>query len=68
MSNILQYKGYYTKIEFDSDDFILIGKIEGINDLVSFECDNIKNVKKVFKDAVDEYLEFCKEVGKNPDI
>ena len=65
--NILVYKGYHTKVEFDSEALILRGKIEGINDLVDFECDNIKDVEKEFHEAVDDYLEFCKEVGKTPD-
>lgn len=66
-NSILEYKGYHTKIEFDSEELVLRGKIEGISDLVNFECDNIKEVEKEFHEAVDEYLEFCKEVGKEPD-
>ena len=66
-NNILEYKGYHTKVEFDSEALILRGKIEGINDLVNFECDNLKDIEKEFHEAVDDYLEFCKEVGKTPD-
>ena len=36
MKNILEYRGYYTKIEFDADSKVLRGKIEGINDYVDF--------------------------------
>ncbi len=67
MNNIMEYKGYYTKIEFDSEEFILRGKIEEINDLVNFECDRIQDVEKEFHEAVEGYLEFCKKVGKEPD-
>lgn len=66
-NNILEYKGYHTKVEFNSEEFVLRGKIEGINDLVTFECDDIRNLEKEFHEAVDDYLEFCKEVGKEPD-
>ena len=66
-NNILEYKGYHTKIEFDSEGCVLRGKIEGINDLIAFECEDMKNVEKEFQDAVDDYLQFCKEVGKEPD-
>lgn len=66
-NNILEYKGYHTKVEFDSEEFVLRGKIEGINDFVNFECEDIKDVEKEFHEAVDDYLEFCKEVGKKPD-
>lgn len=65
--NILEYKGYHTSVEFDAEDCVLRGKIEGINDFVNFECVDIQNVEKEFHEAVDDYLEFCKEVGKEPD-
>ena len=38
---------------------------EGLKEL--FECENIKDIEKEFHEAVDDYLEFCKEVGKEPD-
>lgn len=66
-NNILEYKGYHTRIEFDTEEFVLRGKIEGINDLVNFECEDIKDLETEFHEAVDDYLEFCKEVGKEPD-
>ncbi len=66
-NNILEYKGYHTKIEFDCEEFVLRGKIEGINDFVNFECENMKDVEKEFHMAVDDYLDFCKELGKAPD-
>ena len=65
--NILEYKGYYTKIEYSAEDHVLFGKIEGIKDLVSFECENLGDVEKEFHEAVDDYLAFCKDVGESPD-
>lgn len=65
MKNILEYKGYHTKIEFDSDALVVRGKIEGIKDLVNFESSNLVLIEKEFHTAVDEYLEFCKEVDRN---
>lgn len=67
MKNILEYKGYYTKIDFNTEDKVLFGKIEGIKDLVNFESDTAEGIEKEFHLAVDDYLEFCELVGKNPD-
>lgn len=67
MNNIFEYKGYHTKVEFNSESFTLRGKIEGINDFVDFECNDVNLVEKEFQNAVDDYLEFCKEVGKEPE-
>ena len=65
--NVLEYKGYHAKVEYDSDASVLHGKIEGINDYVDFICTKIEDVEKEFHSAVDNYLEFCKEVGKEPE-
>lgn len=65
--NILEYKGYHTIIELDVETFVLRGKIEGINDFVNFESDDPKTIEQEFHLAVDDYLEFCQSVGKEPD-
>lgn len=67
MSNILKYKNYIATIEFSSEDECLFGKIEHINDLILFDGENAKEVEKAFHEAVDSYLAFCKEQGKDPD-
>lgn len=67
MNNILVYKGYYTRIMYNSGDKVLYGKIEGINDLITFESKDATKIENEFHKAVDEYLQFCKENGKCPD-
>ena len=67
MNNILEYKGYYTKIEYSSEDKVLHGKIEGIGDLVTFQSPDATKIVEEFNNAVDDYLEFCEEVEKEPD-
>lgn len=66
-NNVLEYRGYHTRVEFDAETSTVRGKIEGIGDLVDFSCDDLSNVEHEFHSAVDDYLEFCKEMGKEPD-
>lgn len=66
MENTLQYKGYFTNITFSASDQVLHGKIEAIDDLVTFESDSIANIEQEFHDAVDDYLACCEEMGKEP--
>lgn len=63
MGNVIEYKGYQAKIEFDAESCVLYGKIEGIRDLVNFEADSANEVEQAFHEAVDDYLKFCREVG-----
>ena len=65
--NYAEYKGYHTKILFDADEMILHGKIEGIDDLVTFESNDTEKIIEEFHSAVDDYLQFCEEVGKSPE-
>jgi predicted HicB family RNase H-like nuclease len=67
MKSILEYKGYHTNVKFDSESMTVRGKIEGITDYVDFETDNLSKVEEEFHIAVDDYLEFCQEMGKSPD-
>lgn len=63
----MEYKGYHAGISFDEDDHLFVGKIVGINDMVAFHGTTVNELTDKFHQAVDEYLAFCKEVGKKPD-
>lgn len=66
MSNVIQYKGYFGSVEFSSDDDVFNGKLLGINDLVTFEGDSVTTLKSAFEEAVEDYLETCKKLKKQP--
>lgn len=67
MKNYLEYKGYIGTTAFSAEDKVFFGKIQGINDLVTFEGTSVKALEKSFKDAVNDYLETCEALGKAPD-
>lgn len=65
-NDILSYKGFETKVEFDSEDMVLHGKILFIDDLVTFEADSVQEVEQSFHEAVEDYIETCRSMGKEP--
>ena len=67
MNDILQYKGYYADVHFSNEDDVFFGKLIGINDLINFEADSVKALKTAFAEAVEDYLNTCKELGKEPE-
>jgi predicted HicB family RNase H-like nuclease len=67
MTNVLKHKGYFARVEFDADDRIFFGRIAGIEDGVSFHADTVDGLVAAFEEAVDDYLETCTRVGKEPD-
>ena len=69
MNNCLEYKGYYAKVEIDFEAQEFYGELDGITDYVDFISDmkdGMPGIVREFHSAVDDYLEFCKEVGKSP--
>jgi len=64
MKNTLKYKGFIASVSFEDQDNILFGKIEGINDLIMFEGESVTEIKQMFREAVDEYIESCKHFNK----
>ena len=67
MNDILKYKDYISTIHFSTEDEVFHGKVTGINDLVTFEGRSVSELKKAFKEAIEDYLETCKELNKQPD-
>lgn len=66
MRDVIQYNGYIGSVHFSAEDDCFFGKIEGINDLVTFEGQDVKELRKAFKHAVRDYNELCKKTGKTP--
>jgi predicted HicB family RNase H-like nuclease len=67
MKNYLEHKSYIGTIEFSAEDKVFYGKIQGINDLVTFEGTSVEELEHAFTDAVNDYLETCEALGKTPE-
>ena len=66
MSNAMSYKGYSARVEYDDEDGIFIGRIAGIRDGVGFHADTVEDLREAFRDAVEDYLDTCAKIGKEP--
>ena len=64
MKDVLIYKDYIGSVHFNADDEVFFGKIEGVEDLITFEGNSVVEVKKAFEEAVEDYIQLCKENGK----
>ena len=66
MNDTLTYKQFIGSVHFSDRDKAFFGKIEGINDLVTFEGRSVEELTTAFDEAVEDYLELCREAGKEP--
>ena len=67
MQDSMEYKGYFGSVLYNDDDKVFYGKLEVIRALVSYEGADVSSLRVAFEEAVDDYLEFCKETGKQPE-
>ncbi|RQM46542.1 type II toxin-antitoxin system HicB family antitoxin [Paraburkholderia bannensis] len=65
--NSMHYKGYAARVEFDERDNIFIGRVLGVNSIISFHGESVSELRTAFIEAVDDYLSDCRERGVSPD-
>lgn len=64
MSNEFNYKGYSGSCVASIEDDCLHGRILFIDDLISYEGNSVSELGAAFKEAVDDYINYCEETGK----
>ena len=67
ISSLMEYNGYHAKVEFDQEDQIFIGHVLGINDSLNFHGESVKELTHSMHDCIDNYLDYCKQIGKDPE-
>lgn len=67
MKDVIIYKDYIGSVHYNTEDEVFYGKLEGVNDLISYEGSSVSELKSAFEEAVDDYLELCKLNGKEPE-
>ena len=66
MKDILKHKDFVASVHFSTEDDLFHGKIEGIDDSITFEGDAVVDLKKAFEEAIKDYLSICNQIDKDP--
>jgi len=64
---MMEYKGYVGIVEFDEKAEIFHGDVINTRDVITFQGTSVKEIEKAFKDSIDDYIEFCKTDGVEPE-
>jgi predicted HicB family RNase H-like nuclease len=63
----LVFKGYACHFTYDEDLDLFEGVVSNSNEhLITFQGKSVDAVTTAFKDAVNEYIEWRKKMGKEP--
>ena len=63
----MKYKGYQGHVNYDDEAKLFHGEVIGLRDVITFQGTSVEELEQAFKDSVDEYLDFCKELGRTPE-
>jgi len=62
----MKYKGYQGTAEVNAERGVCWGKVLFLTDVVTYEAVSASDLRREFEEAVDDYLETCKELGREP--
>jgi predicted HicB family RNase H-like nuclease len=63
----MNYKGYEAIVEFDDEDKLFVGRVINTRDVIAFDGLSVDELEASFYAAVDDYLNDCDWLGKDPD-
>ena len=61
--NMMEYRGYVARIEYDEKDRIFVGHLAGIKDIVGFHGTTVNELEGAFHESVDNYIAISEETG-----
>ena len=64
---MLEYKGYFGKVEFDDEAEIFHGEVINLKDVITFQGRSVSELQKAFKASIIDYLDFCAERNESPE-
>lgn len=67
MKNIMRYKGYIARIDYDESDGVFTGEVIGLSEKISFHGASVDELRGDFEFAIDHYLSVCREAGISPE-
>ncbi len=62
--NMLKHNGYIAKIEFDNEDRIFVGRLVGIDSIVTFHGATVDQLEAAFHEAIDHYIKVRERTGR----
>ena len=64
---MMEYKGYIGRVELDDEAGLFHGEVINTRDVITFQGTSVEELRQAFADSIEDYLEFCKERGEEPD-
>ena len=63
----MKYKGYEAAVKFDDEIDSFFGEVINTRDVITFYGKSVAELKREFKNSVEDYLEFCRNLNEEPE-
>ena len=67
MTNFMTYKGYTASMVFDVENKIIVGRVQDVDDIISFHGESVADFESNFHSTIDDYLAASKALGSVPE-
>jgi predicted HicB family RNase H-like nuclease len=64
---MMEHKGYVGRVEYDDEAGIFHGEVLNTRDVITFQGATVAELKKAFRESIEDYLAFCLERGEDPE-
>jgi predicted HicB family RNase H-like nuclease len=63
---MMEYEGYVGRVEYDDEAGLFHGEVINTRDVITFQGTTVAELRKAFRDSIEDYLAFCEERGEEP--
>jgi len=63
----MTYNGYIASIELDEEAGLFHGEVINTRDVLTFQGRTLDDLRTAFADTIADYIDWCRERGKQPD-
>lgn len=64
--NTMTYRDYAARVQYSEEDGCFVGHLAGIRDVIGFHGQSVAELRSAFEEAVDDYLDTCKKLNRDP--
>ncbi len=65
--SMMNHEGYIATVELDEEAGLFHGEVINTRDVLTFQGQTFEELRTAFADTVDDYIEWCRERGKEPE-
>ncbi|MES2113860.1 MAG: type II toxin-antitoxin system HicB family antitoxin [Pseudomonadota bacterium] len=63
----MTYRGYTASMSFDPEDKIIVGRVNDVDDIITFHGVSVIEFEANFHQIVDDYIAACQALGGVPE-